>query len=111
MSSHDSRVDDAGRVTALRVAEGTELAAFDRTGTLTSKYQARRRGGQGSKLVSGTDTPGFVSELAPVEDLDADTLGSLLPVSPPVHGKVLGVRALYERLLSLVGRSRPGDAG
>lgn len=28
----------------------------------------------------------------------------LLPVSPPVHGKVLSVRALYDRLLGLVGR-------
>lgn len=98
------RVDDAGRVLAVRVAEGTELAAFDRTGTLTSKYQAKRRGGRaGNKLVSETDTPGLITELAPVADLGPATLRGLLPASPPVHGKVLSVRGLYERLLRLVG--------
>jgi hypothetical protein len=99
------QVDDAGEVVAVRVAEGTELAAFDRTGTLTSKYQAKRRSGDGaSKLVSAADTPRFIAELAPVDRPDGGTLARLLPVSPPVHGRVLTVRALYDRLLSLVGR-------
>ncbi len=99
------RVDEAGNVVAVRVAEGTELAAFDRTGTLTSKYQAKRRGGiAGNKLVSATDTPGVVRELAPVDNLAAATLRELIPISPPVHGKVLSVRGLYDRLRDLVGR-------
>lgn len=99
------RVDDVGDVVAVRVAEGTELAALDTTGTLTRKYQARRRSGKGgSKLVSGADTPRLVTELAPVDELDDATLAGLLPVNPPVHGRVLTVRALYDRLLQLVGR-------
>lgn len=99
------RVDDVGDVLAIRVAEGAELADFDRTGTLTSKYQAKRpRGTDGSKLVSDTDTPGFIAELAPVDHLDDRTLRSLLPVDPPVHGMVLSIRTLYECLLGLVGR-------
>lgn len=99
------RVDEVGNVVAVRVAEGSQLAAFDRTGTLTSKYQAKRRAGtSGNKLVSGSDTAGLVAELAPADHLDAATLRGLLPVSPPTHGKVLGVRALYDRLLGLVGR-------
>ncbi len=99
------RVDDASRVVAVRVAEGIELAPFDRTGTLTSKYQAKRRAGsEGSKLVSATDTPAFRAELDPRDDIDDATLRGLLPVGRPVRGGVLGVRALYDRLLGLVGR-------
>jgi hypothetical protein len=99
------RVDDAGNVVSVRVAEGTELAAFDRTGTLTSKYQANRRSGSvGSKLMSPNDTPSFVAELAPVDHLEDDVLAQLLPANPPVHGKVLTMRALYPCLLGLVGR-------
>lgn len=106
------RVNDVGGVTAVRVAEGTELAVFDRTGTLTSKFQAKRRsGGAGNKLVSETDTPGFVVELAPTDHLDDSTLHALLPIDPPVHGKVLSVRALYERLLGLVGREMEYSTG
>jgi hypothetical protein len=99
------RVDDCGKVLAVRAAEGTELAPFDRTGTLTSKYQAKRRPGDGgSALVSELDTPTFIAELAPGLQLDPATLRGLLPASPPVHGKVLSVRGLYDRLLDLVGR-------
>lgn len=99
------RVDDVGDVVSIRVAEGSELAAFDRTGTLTSKYQAKRfPRSTGSMLVSESDTPGFIAELAPVDDLEDEVLRRLLPGSPPVDGEVLGVRALYERLLALVGQ-------
>lgn len=100
------RVNDAGEVVAVRVAEGTELATFDKTGTLTSKYQASRRAAENeSRLVSLSDTPSLIAELGPVDRLPADVLRELLPTSPPVHGRVLTVQALYEQLLSLVGRA------
>jgi hypothetical protein len=99
------RVDHANRVAAVRVAEGTELAALDKTGTLTSKYQAKRRSGRtGSTLVSARDTAAFVAELAPADHLDPEVLRRLLPVSGPTHGQVLGVAALHGRLVGLVGR-------
>ena len=99
------RVDEAGHVVAIRVAEGSELAGFDRSGTLTSKYQASRRaGGAASKLVSASDTPNLIAELAPVDHLQDTVLAQLLPASPPVHSMILTVRALYKRLLGLVGR-------
>lgn len=99
------RVDEAGRVITVRVAEGSELAAFDRTGTLTSKYQAKRRAMRtGSRLVSSSDTPDFVTELAPADHLTDELLRTLRPVDQPVHGKVLTIAALYERLLGLLGR-------
>jgi hypothetical protein len=100
------RVDDAGNVTALRVAEGTDLVAFDKTGTLTSKYQAKRRVDRaGSTLISERDTRGFTAELAPTDELDAAVLARQRPVNPPKRDEVLTIKALYERLLGLVGHS------
>lgn len=100
------RVDDAGTMVSVRVVEGSLLAAFDTTGTLTSKYQANRRpGSAGSALVSRLDTPGFIAELAPVDALPEEVLRRQLPGDPPVRGSVLTIRALYNRLLSLVGSS------
>lgn len=99
------RVDAVGGFVALRIVEGSELAAYDRTGTLTSKYQAKRRAGRGgNRLVSRSDTTAFVAALAPSKDVPDETLRGLLPVSPPARGKVLTVAALYDRLLGLLGR-------
>jgi hypothetical protein len=101
-------LDGSSRVTAVRVIEGTELVAFDRTGTLTSKYQAKRRpDGNGSKLVSTSDTAPFIAELAPVDGLGDDVLRAMVPVAMPRHGHVLSVAALHERLLGLIGRELP----
>jgi hypothetical protein len=99
------RVDDKNEVVAVRVVEGVELAKFDSTGTLTSKYQAKRLAVRtGSALVSPRDTEAFISELAPVPHLGVGVLSRLLPASPPRRGEVLGVSALHEVLLGLVGR-------
>lgn len=99
-------VDHANRVIAVRVIEGTELAKFNTTGTLTSKYQAKRRAGRtGSSLVSPQDTERFIAEFAPKNHLAAKLLARLSPVSAPENGCVLSVSALYEKLLSLIGRS------
>lgn len=54
------RPDAAGRVVDVRVVTGETVARWDRTGTLTQKYQARRRHGrEGSRLVSAQDTDAF----------------------------------------------------
>ena len=101
-------LDGSNRVTSVRVVEGAQLATFDRTGTLTSKYQATRRAGaDGSKLVSAGDTSPFIAELAPVDNLSDDVLRGLDPVAMPTPGQVLSVAALHERLLGLVGRELP----
>lgn len=98
------RLDGEGHVLALRVVEGAVLAALDKTGKLTSKYQACRiKGRDASRLVSPEDTRSFIDVLAPTDRLDEGALVTLSPVSPPVRGKVLAVRAIYERLQELVG--------
>jgi hypothetical protein len=100
------RVDRANRVVAVRVIEGTMLARLDKTGTLTSKYQAKRQAGRaGSALVSSRDTEQFVAELAPMNHLGAELLARLPPTDTPKHGQILSVLALHEKLLGLVGRT------
>jgi hypothetical protein len=101
-------LDANSRVTAVRVVEGAELAILDRTGTLTSKYQAKRRqAGGGSRLVSAHDTAPFIAELAPVDDVSDGVLRAMVPTAMPRHGHVLSVAALHERLLGLIGRELP----
>lgn len=101
-------LDENSRVIAVRVIEGEQIARFDRTGTLTSKYQAKRqRDGRGSKLVSEKDTVPFIAEFGPVETLSDAVLSAMVPVELPKHGHVLSVAALHKRLLGMVGRELP----
>lgn len=96
-------LDQRNMVEAVRVVEGAELATFDGTGTLTSKYQAKRLAGRtGSTLVSLEDTPQFVAELGPVDHLEPKALAELRPSDMPWRGHVLGIAALHAKLLGLV---------
>jgi hypothetical protein len=106
------RIDADYRISDVRVIEGLQLAGMDPTGTLTSKYQAGRLGGRtGSALVSTTDTPGFVDEFAPSDDLDAAVLRSMSPTSAPTRGAILTIAGIYERVQGLVGLELPYAAG
>ena len=104
-------LDSNCRVQAVRVIEGVKLAPFDRTGTLTSKYQAKRIPGRaGSTLVVPTDTGAFTRELAPVDVVEPDVLKVMSPANQPAHGQVLTIESLYRKLLGLVGQALPYSA-
>lgn len=97
------RVTSEGTVTGVRVVTGEVIALWDRTGTLTSKYQAKRKASAtGSKLVSAIDTQGFVAALQP-RQMDPTTLAGTSPTSRPVPGQLLPIDAIHERLERLVG--------
>lgn len=97
------RVLNDGTVTRVRVVTGEVIALWDRTGTLTSKYQAKRSGDiQGSKLVSPLDTPPFIGAFAP-SDVSAAVLAATSPTSRPIRGSVLPIAQVHNRLLRLVG--------
>jgi len=98
------QLDQGDTITAVRVVTGEVLALLDSTGTLTSKYQAKRRPGfTGSTLVSNSDTDNFVRLLRPVDALDDAVMRTLSPVERPQPGKVLTARAVHERLKRMVG--------
>lgn len=94
------QVDESDAVTTVRVVTGEALAMLDKTGTLTSKFQAARaEGRQGSKLVSQSDTPAFLSALRPADSIRHPPAAH----HPPTAGNILTAAAVYERLLGLVG--------
>ena len=98
------RVDERETVSAVRVLTGEAIALFDRTGTLTSKYQAKRRPGRtGSALITPLDTEPFQLTFAAQVITPGSTLAGLSPVAPPVPGQVLPIATAYSRLLTLVG--------
>lgn len=91
----------------VKVIAGADLAQYDTTGTLTSKFQANRiNEGSGSSLASSADTPEFIDLLRPSSVLH----GEVSPVSPPSRGQVLDIATVYSTLLPLVGEtfSDPG---
>jgi hypothetical protein len=107
-----ARPDDDGIIRAVKVYTGDAIAKLDKTGTLTSKFQAYRKAGHtGSQLISHTDTATFVREFAPADSLTASTLGSTSPTDVPVRGKVLSTRAIYNTLSELIGTTieDPGE--
>lgn len=92
----------ADTIAEVKVIAGADLAQFDTTGTLTTKFQANRISDDaGSVLVSPTDTANFVARMAPSASIP---LG-VSPVESPTAGRVLDIATVYEHLLPLVGRS------
>ncbi len=104
------RVNDEDVVTTVRVLTGEEVALLDRTGTLTSKYQAKRRSdavaeSQPSLLVSREDTENLRHILEPRSDVVDAELNRLSPVQPPLPRLTLSIAGLFGRLETVVGRS------
>lgn len=97
------RPDAHDIVRDVRVITGDSLATYDTTGTLTSKFQAKRRpGSSGSRLVSSTDTALMRSWVATAPPPSAGTSGDA-----PVAGRVLAIAEVFERLRSLEGHRIP----
>lgn len=95
------RVDDDDIIRRVKVLTGDQLAIYDNTGTLTTKYQATMRHFGTSRLLSLGDTPKIQSLLAQSYSRGR----SRLPNSSPVQGEIMPIEAIYESLLPLVGTS------
>jgi len=86
----------------IRVIAGADLAQFDTTGTLTSKFQANRiHDYAGSVLVSLRDTTGMIKQFAPSPEIPK----AVSPVEPPSPGKVLDIITVFDRLSTLIDRT------
>lgn len=94
-------VGEDGRVRKVKVVTGAILAKLDTTGTLTQKYQARFiPSSQPLELVSCFDT----NHLLPLIG-SGECLLKSKPTDDPDRSSVLPIRAVFERLSPLVGRS------
>ena len=99
-----ARPDVQGVIRKVRVITGEALAKLDKTGTLTKKYQARRKSGKtGSRLVTNADTPNLVREFGINGTITETVLRETSPIDRPFPGSVLPIRVIYERLVKLVG--------
>jgi len=88
------RLNEKDVVTKIRVVTGDVIAAYDTTGTLTHKYQAKAKTPPTqSHLVSATDTQNVTDKL--------------ITALPPAWPNFLVVKQLSKELLKLVGTTIP----
>jgi hypothetical protein len=91
--------DTVGKV---RVVNGQQLAILDKTGTITTKYQARLDLGiEPHELVAPEDTPPMLLHVTP--GLVFATTTS--PVQEPRSGELRPILEIFERLSPLVGQT------
>ena len=100
-----ARPDAKGKIEAVRVVTGEALAQLDKTGTLTKKYQARRKADRDFSCLSSVyDTNNFTRQFVPAIALD---LSQISPTDKPSKRQVLAVKSVYARLLALIGKTVP----
>ena len=91
-------VDENDLITCVRVVSGETLAKFDRTGKLTTKYQATMNSFDNSNL--------FSEDSSNVSDWITHPHSSLKCVNPnfyPSPNQLLPIEEIYNRLLPMVG--------
>jgi len=89
-------------VLKVKVVNGCELALLDKTGKITTKYQAGLEVRADShELVSALDT----AILIPHVRSGATFENTVSPVDEPVSGKLLPIQEVYQRLSALVGQT------
>lgn len=94
------KVNDEDIVTNVKVITGDQLAAYDRTGTLTTKYQATMRSYPSSVLFSNADTPRIQMWIHPPHK----KLSDVYPNKYPSSDELLPISEIYRRLLPIVGQ-------
>lgn len=91
-----------GIVANVHVIAGADLAQFDTTGTLTSKFQASRIvDSDGAVLVSNRDTDGLIAAYDPGPRVPLATS----PVELPDRGRVLEIAGVFAFLAPMVGQT------
>ena len=94
------RVNNDDIITSVRVISGNELAMYDRTGTLTRKYQATMNS-YGRNICSRDDT---ISVHDWIVDSPNFTINNF-PNSAPRKNQLLRISEVFHRLQPMVGKS------
>ena len=101
------QISETGLIAKVKVISGTVLAALDKTGTLTQKYQARYSpANELAELVTPLDT----EQLLPLVKTDFQPAAVLSPASEPQIGQIMPIRDVLTSLSSLIGQTF-ADAG
>ena len=94
-------IDENKVISRVKVIIGEELIKYDRTGTLTQKYQAMMTTRNQSVLFSKKDT----MRIEKWATEDASVLVDVKPNSIPKKKQLLRISAIYSKLLPIVGKS------
>ena len=95
-----------GIVTRVKVVDGRKLAALDKTGTVTQKFQARLVvGAKTAELASTADSSLLLPHLSKATTTKVSANAN--PLDPPKSGELFSIESLYKVFASLVGQSVP----
>lgn len=98
------QVSSEDKILSVKVVSGLELALLDKTGAITTKYQAQLKVGNASReLISATDT----QILKPYTNSGFTIAPSTSPTDQPESGALFGIAEIYKRLSTLIGESFP----
>ncbi len=98
-------VDSNSQVHRVRVVSGDTLAALDRTGTVTQKYQARFSPGNTAAEVVGLGDSDLICRVLPQTLFPEEIGGS--PTDAPTPAALLPIAELLRRLKPLLGLRIP----
>lgn len=94
------RTDEYDTIVAVKVILGDELVKYDRTGTLTHKYQATMNS-YGYNICSQNDSDTILNWIIEPNS----SLVGVNPNSLPSRDQLLKISTIYQRLLPMVGKS------
>jgi len=95
------RLSENDIITGVCVLSGIQLAALDKTGTLTQKYQARLPLNKGTGvLFSESDTSNLIPLVSQSGTLNVKNSS---PIDLPSRGKLASIKTLFNSLKALIG--------
>ena len=96
------QVDENDVITNVRIINGDQLAELDKTGTLTTKYQATMRNFGESALLSDEDTRKVMDWCN-----DSVNLSRIRPNAAPTNGGILPISEVFSCVRRLEGETIP----
>jgi len=99
------KINENDIIEKIKVIRGIKLSIYDKTGTLTQKYQARMNDNLNNvtkKLISPIDTKNVINLTNPKVNLS-----NFSPTNLPNVNELLPIKKIFDRLISLIGKTIP----